>query len=465
MPDTIARMADPAPAGISARTLLKHDGRVPRYTSYPTAAQFHDGIGSEQAAAWLAQVPADAPVSLYLHVPFCHSLCWYCGCNTQVLRRPAPLAHYARVLEREIDRIAALLPAGLPVGAVHWGGGTPTILDPADLAAVMDRLRRHFDLRPGAEIAVEIDPRSFDAAVADGLAAIGVSRASLGVQDFAPLVQQAVNRYQSEAETAAAMELLRARGIADINVDLIYGLPHQTPDSMAETVARVVALGPSRLAAFGYAHVPWMKKHQQLIDEALLPDAAARLGLLTVLSDSLVRHGYRRIGLDHFARPEDGLARAAEAGTLRRNFQGYTTDTAETVISFGASAISALPGGLVQNHSQPGAYRSAVDDGRLAAARGVAVTAEDRLIAAVIERLMCALSVDLAAVAAAYGVVPEAVFGEVPDRLAGLEADGVVAWEGWRLTVADDARVLLRSVCAAFDRYLAAAAGRHSRAV
>lgn len=460
--------SDPAGFG-SARldrtTLLNYDGRVPRYTSYPTAAQFHDGVGPAEAAAWLSQVPADQPVSLYLHVPFCHSLCWYCGCNTQVLRRAGPLAQYARELELEIDHIARRLPAGLPVSAVHWGGGTPTILEPDDLAAVMDRLRRHFTLLPGAEIATEIDPRSFDGRIADGLAAIGVTRVSLGVQDFEPAVQQAINRHQSVAQTAEAMALLRARGIASLNVDLIYGLPHQTPASMARTVEQVVALAPTRLAAFGYAHVPWMKKHQELIDESLLPDAAARLELLAVLSDRLVAAGYRRIGLDHFAAPDDALAQAAIAGRLRRNFQGYTTDTAQTVVAFGASAISALPGGFVQNQSRPGLYRSAIQADGLATARGVAVGPGDRLIADVIEQLMCGLTVDLSATARTHDTTAERAFALVPDRLAPLERDGILSWRGWRLSVHDDARILLRSVCAAFDHYLVPATGRHSRAL
>lgn len=444
--------------------LRQYDRPVPRYTSYPTAPHFHAGIGPETYAGWLAAVPADRPVSLYFHVPFCARLCWYCGCHTTIVNHDRPVQEYADLLRAEMARVTDTLPARLAVGHVHFGGGTPTMLSADDFAAIMAAVRDRFVLAPNAEIAVEIDPRTFDDDRAAALADAGVNRASLGVQDFDPTVQKAVNRVQSFELTAGVVDALRARGIAAVNLDLMYGLPHQTVEGIVRTVERAVALVPDRLAVFGYAHVPWLKSHQRLIDEAALPDGPARLAMAQAIAERLVHHGYRRIGLDHFARAEDSLARALDAGRLRRNFQGYTTDPTDVLIGFGASAIGALPQGYVQNTVSVRTYRETLAAGRLPTVKGIALDNDDRRRRAVIERLMCDLAVDLGWVEFAFGPDPEGFASELA-ALAPLVDTGLVAIDCRCVRVMESGRPLVRTVCAIFDRYLSAGRARHSRAV
>lgn len=442
----------------------KFDRPVPRYTSYPTAAQFHPGIDEVSYRRWLVDLPAQSAASLYIHVPFCRQLCWYCGCNTHVASRYRPVADYRDLLLREIDLLAAALPARLRASQIHWGGGTPTILAPTDFLLVQDRLRKHFDVDATVEIAVEIDPRVIDVATVAALARGGVNRVSLGVQDFDPLVQRAINRRQPYEVTARAVDMLRAAGIADINLDLIYGLPYQTVESVLRTVEQAVGLAPQRIALFGYAHVPWLKPHQRLLPAAELPDGAARWAQAEAAAGHLQTLGYLWIGLDHFALRGDGMARAAEAGLLRRNFQGYTTDGAETLLGFGASSIGALPQGYVQNVADSRAWAEGVAAGRLPVACGVALTAEDQLHRHVIERLMCDLTVDLAAAARHFGRDP-GCFAAERDDLARLAADGLVEIAGDVLRLTNLGRPLMRVVAAVFDRYLRPEAGRHARAV
>jgi oxygen-independent coproporphyrinogen-3 oxidase len=454
-------------AAAEAELLLKYDGRVPRYTSYPTANRFHGGIGPADYASWLGGTDAGDAVALYLHVPFCDTLCWYCGCHTQVVRHADLLAAYGDLLSREIDLVADLLPGRLTARAVHWGGGTPSLLGTGPLAAVMRRVTARFAVAAGAEIAIELDPRVVDEAAAEGLATLGVNRVSLGVQDFDERVQAAINRRQSFDQTARVVHWLGGAGIARINVDLVYGLPHQTVDGVRRTAAMAAGLGVQRFAVFGYAHVPWMQKRQQLIDEGALPGAMERLAMFEAVADELARRGYRRIGLDHFALPDDELALAARNGGLHRNFQGYTAVPARTVIGFGASAIGMLPQGFVQNTVALPAYRQAIEAARLATARGIALQADDRMVAEAIERLMCDFAVDLEAVAARHGEGPDA-FDQGLAALAPLAADGIVAIKGRRVRVTRRGMALVRNVCAAFDRYLlpgGAAAVAHARAI
>lgn len=452
----------------SATLIARYDGRVPRYTSYPTAPHFHPGIGAEIYAEWLAALPADTALSLYLHVPFCDRLCLYCGCNTAVVRREAPKRAYAGLLTQEIDRVAALIGHRATVSQVHWGGGTPTAL-PADcLTAIMDRIQARFTLAPAAEIAVEIDPTTLTPDCLQTLRAMGVNRASVGVQDFDATVQEAIGRHQSFAETEAAVTGLRSLGIGSINLDLIYGLPCQTEESVIRTARLVLALGAERAAVFGYAHVPWMKKHQALISEASLPGAAARLAQERVIRRVLEEEGgYLPIGLDHFARPEDAMAGALAAGRLHRGFQGYTTDAASVLIGIGASAIGSLPQGYVQNASTAAAYASAIGEGGLATARGAALTAEDRLRRSVIEQIMCGSEVDLPALAGEMGMSAAALLADAAP-LSGFAADGLVEWDGRRVVVTPEGRHFVRNVAALFDSYLkrpAATAARHARAI
>ncbi len=437
---------------------------VPRYTSYPTAPHFQASVGAGDYRAWLATLDPAQNLSLYLHVPYCRSMCWYCGCSTKVAARHAPVAEHAHLLGREIDLLAAALPARMRLAHIHWGGGTPTILAPEEFTAVMARLRARFAIDSAAEIAIEIDPRTLAPAMVATLAQEGVTRASLGVQDFDDTVQRAVNRLQPFAMTQTAVTRLRAAGIDAINFDLMYGLPHQSVASVLASVDRAVTLAPQRIALFGYAHVPWMKRHQRLIDEAALPDDDARWAQSQAAAERLAQHGYVWIGLDHFARPDDALTRSAETGGLHRNFQGYTTDTSRTLLGLGPSAIGELPQGYIQNAAAPGAWGRAIAAGTLATVRGIALDSDDRLRREVIERLMCDLSIDLAAVAQRHGR-DAGVFAAERPALRRLADDGLIVQDGDRLALTAQGRPLMRAVAAIFDRYLQPDTQRHSRAV
>lgn len=455
------------PRQIQLRADLNHrygEERLPRYTSYPTAPSFSGAITQHTYRQWLAGIPHDKTVSLYLHIPFCQSMCWYCGCNTTIVRRNEPVAEYLAALSQEIGTVTDHLGQRLKVGAVHFGGGTPTIMTPGQFSDLMNVLRRKFAFLPDAEIAIEIDPRRLTREMSLALGANGVTRASLGVQSFDPAVQQAVNRIQSFEDTAAVTEGLRAAGIRSINFDLIYGLPHQTVASCFDTVQKCLELRPDRFAVFGYAHVPTFKKHQRKIDEAALPDGEKRHLQANMIAHCLINAGYRQIGLDHFALPADSLTTTQATGHLHRNFQGYTTDDSDILIGFGASAIGRLEQGYVQNEVAPRAYCRLIADGNLPTRKGYALSADDRLRADIIERIMCDFRVDLQQVCERHGARPETVLRSA-DRLDMLIADGIVRREGYVLSVADDTRHLVRSVAAAFDAYLAVPGPVYSRAV
>lgn len=438
--------------------------RLPRYTSYPTAPHFSAAITQQTYRQWLASIPQERTVSLYLHIPFCRSMCWYCGCNTMIARRNEPVAEYLAALQREIEMVASHVAQPLKVNQIHFGGGTPTIVEPAQFADLMNLLRQKFTFLPDAEVAIEIDPRRLTREMMLELGASGVTRASLGVQSFDPVVQQAINRIQSFEDTAAATEGLRAAGVRGINFDLIYGLPHQTVASCFDTVRKCLQLRPNRLSVFGYAHVPTFKKHQRKIDEAVLPDGANRHLQANMIACSLTNAGYRQIGLDHFALPEDTLTTAQAAGNLHRNFQGYTTDTSDVLIGFGASAIGRLDQGYVQNDAGTRSYCTQIDSGDLATRKGYALTADDRVRADIIERIMCDFRVDLQQICARHGAKPSDVL-QSAIRLHTLIADGVVHLEGHVLSVTDDARHLVRSVASAFDAYIGTSGPVYSRAV
>lgn len=434
---------------------------VPRYTSYPTAPHFHTGIDSARYCAWLGALPVKTSLSIYLHVPFCDTLCWFCGCNTTVINNYGPVQSYCDMLQREVAMVSAALSGCHRVSHIHWGGGSPTLLSTDDITRLNDRIRRHFDVLPDAEFAIEIDPRGFNQAMAQALKAAGVTRASIGLQDSDPAVQCAINRIQSNKETTYAIELLRVAGIKSLNVDLIYGLPRQTLSGWRRTLDFAIWLNPDRLAVFGYAHVPQFKKHQALIPAELLPDVELRMQQSELAREALCAQGYVAIGLDHFAKPHDALAQAATNGSISRNFQGYTTDSAPILIGLGASAIGSLPQGYVQNHAHVPAYREALGAGRFPIARGIALNDDDRMHRTVIERLMCNLEVDLAIVGAFYGCSP-AVFAESLHRLARIEKEGMVDIKGTKIIVRPQWRSAVRLVCAAFDQHLAAGQVRHS---
>lgn len=438
--------------------------RLPRYTSYPTAPHFSPAIGEGDYRRWLKSMPVRQPTSIYLHVPFCRSMCWYCGCHTSVTRRDDPIATYAAGLRTEARFVAETIGQRMPVSHIHFGGGTPTIMSPDLFADLMGALRCSFFVLPDAEIAVEIDPRTLTEAMTEALGYAGVNRASLGVQSFDPAVQQAINRLQSFEQTATSVERLRRAGIGRINFDLLYGLPLQTVDSCLDTVAKCVELRPDRLSVFGYAHVPSFKKHQRKISEAALPDSVERHLQSETIAGALLDAGYVRIGLDHFALPGDSLAIARQDGRLRRNFQGYTDDSADTLIGLGASAIGRMPHGFVQNAVSTRDYLAHIAEGRFATAKGYAFTGEDRFRADIIERIMCDLAVDLPLVSQLHGRDSRSAIVDRP-RIESLIADGAVTIVDDRLSISDGAEFLVRSVASAFDAHLAHSAATHSRAV
>jgi oxygen-independent coproporphyrinogen III oxidase len=438
--------------------------RLPRYTSYPTAPHFSATVGQESYAEWLKAISSHACASLYLHVPFCRSMCWYCGCHTQIARRDQPVSVYAAALRCELDLVSRQIQRRIKVDHIHFGGGTPTIMAPELFVDLIGSIRHCFLVLPTAEIAVEIDPRTLTGPVVEALELGGVNRASLGVQSFDPVVQRAINRLQSFEETAQAVTRLRRAGIAGINFDLIYGLPHQTVASCLDTVRRCVALRPDRLSVFGYAHVPSFKKHQRKIAEASLPDSPERLDQSDAIARALKEAGYLQIGLDHFALPGDAMAAAQRDGRLRRNFQGYTTDASNVLLGFGASAIGCLPQGYVQNEVNIRAYCERIAGGKLATVKGYALTDDDRLRGEIIERIMCDFGVDLDPICARYGSAPQEMLKSSP-RLKDLISSGVVELDGASLAVRDDSRFLVRSVAAAFDAHLDGSKQLHSRAV
>jgi oxygen-independent coproporphyrinogen-3 oxidase len=450
------------------RLVARYDGRVPRYTSYPTAPNFTPAVGPSLYARWLKELAPDAPLSIYLHVPFCDRLCLYCGCNTSVVRLETSHRRYAKLVIEEIDRVADLIGRQAPVSHVHWGGGTATSLPGDCLIAVMDRLKARFAFADDAEIAIELDPTSFPDDRRDALGPMGVTRISLGVQDLEPAVQRAIGRMQSYEETEACAKAARALGVHSLNLDLIYGLPLQTEEGVARTARRALDLKADRVAVFGYAHVPWMKKHQALIPEEQLPGPAERYAELNAIHRVLTHEGgYVAIGLDHYALKTDTMAEAAEARRLRRGFQGYTTDAAPVLIGFGASSIGSLPQGYVQNAPTAAAYEREIEEGRLATVRGVALTADDRLRRDVIERVMCDLEVDVEAVAVGQGADPAPLVEAASAGLSKFVEDELASWDGRRVAVSEKGRPFVRSVAALFDAYLAEAGDkpRHSRAV
>jgi oxygen-independent coproporphyrinogen-3 oxidase len=432
---------------------------VPRYTSYPTAADFTPEVGPKQHKAWLAGLEARDAVSVYLHVPYCREICLYCGCNTKMAVRDDVIDAYRRALEAEIALVAGLLGERSTVARLHWGGGTPSILGPDGLRSVIAALQHRFPFDQHFEHAIELDPRYVTAALADVLAELGITRASLGVQDVNPLVQAAIGRLQPLVVIETAVARLRAAGIRNLNFDLIYGLPLQTTDSIRKTCALVANMAPDRIACFGYAHLPKLKANQRRIDETKLPSPNQRIDQAEIMSDELVRAGYVKIGIDHFARPGDGLERAAAKRKLRRNFQGYSDDDCRVLLGFGASSISTFTDGLIQNISDVPQYVRAIKAGSLASVRGCSFAEQDRQRALIIERLMCDFAVDVETIA------PLTDFSGEFAALAPLQWDGLVEINGTRLTVTERGRPVVRVVAAAFDTYRRPQAVQFSKAI
>ncbi|MBC7281630.1 oxygen-independent coproporphyrinogen III oxidase [Hoeflea sp.] len=446
-------------------TILEKYGeaRLPRYTSYPTAPQFSSKVDALTYEGWLAGTPSETGISLYLHIPFCRSMCWYCGCHTTISKQEQPIVDYLDALRAEIQLVATKTRRPLTVDHVHFGGGTPTIMQPQEFIDLMHLLREHFVLSSRSEIAVEIDPRTLSDEMVQALGHSGAGRASLGVQSFDPAVQRAINRIQSVEQTAGAVTALRTAGVVNINFDLIYGLPLQTVSSCTKTAEQAIALRPDRFAVFGYAHIPSFKKHQRMIDEATLPNAHQRDQQAEAIASTLMTAGYQRIGLDHYALESDELVTAQASGKLRRNFQGYTTDTCETLIGFGASAIGHMREGYIQNEVPLRLYAKRIAAGQLATSKGYHLTTEDRLRAAIIERLMCDFEVDVTEICASHGF-DAGILLTNNARLDMLCDDGVIDIHNGFIRVGHEQRFVIRAVAASFDAYLDQTGRTHGKA-
>ncbi|MCB9988435.1 MAG: oxygen-independent coproporphyrinogen III oxidase [Rhodospirillales bacterium] len=436
----------------------KYDGTAPRYTSYPTANHFSDAVTPADYEGWLAGIAADQAVSLYLHIPFCKTMCTYCGCHTKIIPNYDPAADYVETMLREIDLVADRLGRRQPVSHIQWGGGTPTFLSTDDLSRLFEKLRARFDVRENAEIGMEIDPRTIDQAKIEAMAALGVNRISFGVQDFDADVQEVINRVQPYEQVKEVTAWARAAGIDDVNFDLMYGLPLQTEETIRRTMEQAASLNPKRLAVFGYAHVPWFAKHQEKLEQYPMPNPVERYHQFMILTNALESHGYHPIGIDHFAKSDDPMFKAVNEGTLHRNFQGYTTDTADIMLSFGATAIGQLPQGFVQNTPLLKKYREMVWAGTLPIVRGIAVNKDDITRRGIVEHMMCHFETD-------YGVLTAAEQQEIAAKLAVFEQDGMIVREGTKVRINAEAKIFTRLICTAFDSYFVPAAQKHAKAV
>jgi oxygen-independent coproporphyrinogen-3 oxidase len=452
--------------------IARYDVAGPRYTSYPTAPQFHTGFGEamlREAARASNEAEALRPLSLYVHVPFCFSPCFYCGCMRIITRDIAKADHYLALLQREVELTGPLFDRERPVRQLHFGGGTPNFLDLPRMAGVMDTLERHFNLqRQGPrEYGIEIDPRFADGDYIAALAELGFNRISVGIQDFDPAVQAAVNRIQSVAQTREVLEAARASGYGSASVDLIYGLPKQTLEGFDRTLDEVIGLSPDRVAVYGYAHLPKLFKPQRQIDSYDLPDPATRLALFGRAFQRLCDAGYVYVGMDHFARADDELVRAQRNRTLQRNFQGYSTHGDCDIVGLGVSSIGRIGDTYSQNARDLIGYEAALNAGRLPVARGIRLTGDDMIRRAVIGELMCHGELDMAAFGMHHGIDFMAAFAAELDRLQALAADGLVVMEDGAVRVTARGRLLLRNVAMCFDAYLnnPAESTRYSRTI
>lgn len=427
------------------------DARVPRYTSYPTAPHFAGGVTPALFSEWIQAIPQGASISLYLHVPFCRRLCWFCACRTQGTSSVTPVVAYAETLLQEIALLRRNLPAGVTLSRLHWGGGTPTLLPAEDMRRLAAAIFEAVPLGKGAEFSVEIDPNEIDAERLDALSDMGMNRASIGVQDFDPQIQATIGREQGYELTRRVSDMIRERGVRSLNADILYGLPHQTTEKIADSVQKLLSFSPDRVALYGYAHVPWMSRRQQMIPSDAMPTPEERLRLFETAAQLFEWDGYRSVGIDHFARPNDGLSVAQVTGRLRRNFQGYTDDTAEVLVGLGASSISKFPQGYAQNISGTSDYTKAVRAGEFSTHRGHVFKGEDRLRARVIEALMCDFHVSKSEILNSFPVTEaqfEAMLAPVKQTF-GTMVD--VSSRG--LFIPPEARPLTRLIARAFDAY------------
>jgi oxygen-independent coproporphyrinogen-3 oxidase len=442
--------------------ICRYDQSGPRYTSYPTAVEFHDGFGAAAYRDACARSNASGrPLSLYFHLPFCDTVCFYCACNKVATKDRSLAKPYLDRVYQELEMQSALFDRGRRVEQLHWGGGTPTFISRDQMTGLMETTRRWFELVDDevGEYSIEIDPREADAETVTLLRRLGFNRMSLGVQDFEPRVQRAVNRLQSEEQTLAVLEAARGEGFRSISVDLIYGLPFQTVETFARTVDRIIAFAPDRLSVFNYAHLPQRFMPQRRINAEDLPPPQVKLDILKTTIDRLTAAGYVYIGMDHFARPDDELALAQQEGTLYRNFQGYSTHADCDLVGIGVTSIGKVANTYAQNRRTLDEYYADIDGGRLAVFRGIALSRDDEIRRDVITRLICHFVLDFAAVERTWGIDFQAYFRDALPALEPMEVDGLLELDAQGIRVLPKGRLLIRNICMAFDAYLAAKEG------
>ena len=442
---------------VDINLLKKYDKAGPRYTSYPTAPYFHDGIDENQFLKHVHhdnEQIANKDISLYFHIPFCDTLCYFCGCNMMVTRNQTKIEQYIDYLEKEIILLKPHIDSSRKVKQLHWGGGTPTHLSPAQIRRLGNLIHKYFDFQPDAEVGVEIDPRELTRDHMVALSEVGFNRCSMGIQDFDPKVQQAVNRIQPEGITRDAVGWARELGFTSINLDLMYGLPFQNLETYGKTVDTVITMQPDRLAVFNYAHLPNMIKHQQLIQEDWLPTGDQKLKLLKLSIEKLNDAGYVYIGMDHFARPDDELTLAMQNGTLYRNFQGYSTHAGINLFAIGITGIGMLSDIYVQNYKKLDDYYKSLDSGKLPVMRGVTLDEDDQLRREVITELMCNFRIENSKFESKYHIRFDDYFAEALVNLKSLEEDNLIVMEKNELKVTDIGRLLIRNIVMNFDKYL-----------
>lgn len=441
---------------LDVETFLPYNKPGPRYTSYPTAVEFDESFDDRAFSQALQNESGTSsrPLSLYVHLPFCPNLCYFCGCHSLITRDRSRIDRYLDYLKREMNLFVEQIDPDRPVSQIHWGGGTPSYLSPEQIQTLMDALRNRFSIRADAEIGAEVDPRGCTEDHLEALRESGFNRISMGIQDFHPQVQEAINRIQSEEDVRTLVEQCRTMGFESINMDLMYGLPHQTPETFDNTLSSVIELNPDRLAVYSYAHVPWKKPHQKAIPEEELPEPKTKLQLFLNTIRTLTRNGYEYIGMDHFAKPDDDLTIAQKNGTLQRNFQGYFTHSGSDLLGFGISGISTLENVYAQNIKDEKSYFERIDEGRLATFRGYRLTGDDPLRRTVIMELMCNLSLQKSKVEERYDIQFDRYFQEERTKLSPFRKDGLLEESENELRVTDRGRLVIRNICMVFDRYL-----------
>ncbi len=446
------------------KLLEKYGKPVPRYTSYPPATQFRDVSSADSYYDCLQSLPEDQSISLYLHIPFCRSLCSYCGCMTKVVHSDSPIRDYVRLLEKEIEIVARSSPSHYKISHIHFGGGSPNLLLSEDLISLLAGIRDNFVIFPNAEIAMEVDPRQLTRNKIYDYSLAGVNRISLGVQDFQESTQKAVNRIQPFSQIKRCVSWIRDSGISSINFDLMYGLPYQTTESVSDNIVKALSLEPDRIALFGYAHVPRMKPHQKLLEKYVLPNLYERYMQSEIARTIMLQNGYSPVGMDHFAKETDSLLSAYRACSIKRNFQGYTDDTAGALIGFGLSAISKFPSAFIQNTTQMHRYRDKIEKGLFPDERWIHINNEDSLRSDIIENLMCYFSVDCADLCVRHGFPPNYLDQDL-EKLQLMRNDGLLSIIERSVNVAKIGESFIRPIAACFDTYYEEGNILHARAI